>query len=115
MKQLHIQVQLDSDHKSILRLIGVLVRLPLAKGVQISKGPVRQKYTNLLIPTSSVRKLWDALNEVIRRDRVLRQDSIVVCEGKHGWDDYELIYHWDSGEIDQKWKPPCKRRRIRDS
>jgi hypothetical protein len=111
MKQMCIQVQANSDDKSVSRLIYALMRLPAAKDIHIHKGPVRQEYTNVIVPTSSVRKLWDGLNETIRRDKTLCQNSIVVCEGKNGWDDYELIYHCKSEEIDQDWKLPLKRRR----
>jgi hypothetical protein len=104
MRQLYIQVQADSSDKSILRLISVLMRLPAAKDLRIHKGPVRQEYTNLFVPTPNVRKLWDSLSDVFRRDKALRERSIVVCEGKHGWDDYELIYHMDPDQIDPKWR-----------
>ncbi len=28
----------------------------------------------------------------------MKNVSIVACEGDHGWDDYLLLWHWDSGE-----------------
>ena len=79
------------------------MRLPAAKDIRVHKGP-RQIYTNVNVLTSSVGKLWDALSQVVRRDRTLRQSAIVACEGKHGWDDYELVYHFDPEQIDQKWR-----------
>ncbi|MDR0717159.1 MAG: tetratricopeptide repeat protein, partial [Azoarcus sp.] len=36
----------------------------------------------------------------------LKNSSIVVCQGRHGWDDYLLLYHYDSTqEVDEISKP----------
>jgi hypothetical protein len=106
---MHIQVQVNWDDKSILRLIDVLMRSMETKDIHIHKGPIRQKYINIGILTSSVQKDWDHLKETFHRNKTLREHSIVVSEGKHGWDDYELIYHWDPKQIDQRWKLPLRK------
>ncbi len=104
MKRMQIQVHRSSDDKSVFRLIGVLMRLATAKEINVQKGAAQKNYTNIAVLTPSVRKLWDALEQTVRRHKDLRQNTLVVCEGKHGWDDYELIYHWDPEQIDQKWR-----------
>lgn len=43
---------------------------------------------------SRIRRLYDA-SEIGRR---LALSTIVVCEGKHGWDDYLLLQHFDPAE-----------------
>jgi len=104
MKIINIQIQQDHRSKAMARLVNDLISLPEIKTIQIHKGPINQKYVNIGIPVRSVRNAWKVLGPKIKSDRVLSRNSVVVCEGKHGWDDYELIYHWDADAIDQKWR-----------
>lgn len=103
MTKVCIQVQRRSDDASVARLLNVLMRLAMAKEVCIQKGARRKAYTNIVVQTSSLRKLWDALSPTVR-NRILAQCTIVICEGTHGWDDHELIYHMDPEQIDRKWR-----------
>ena len=104
MKGMEIQIQLLPTSKAVATLVASLLRLPEAKEVCIRPGPLRAKYVNVGIKTRSVRNLWNVLSPIIRSHKQLRDHSIITCEGRHGWDDYELIYHWKSSAINDKWK-----------
>ena len=104
MKRMEIQVQLLPTCKAVTALVTSLLRLPEAKELWIRPGPLRGKFINVRIQTRNVRNLWKVLSPIIRRNKQLSGHSIITCEGRNGWDDYELIYHWKSSEIDEKWK-----------
>ena len=104
MKSLHIQVQAQSDSRSIIRLLSALLSMPLVRDVKITKGPRTQECTNIDIRIRSVRPTWAVLREVIRKNRTLSRKTIVAGEGKNGWNDYELLFHWRPEQIDKKWK-----------
>lgn len=104
MKTIHIQIQQSTESKSITRFVNALLSFPDIKTIEIKKGPIKQKYINIEIPVRSVKKAWVILEPLIRNDKDTSRTSIVVCEGKLGWDDYELIYHWDTDVIDKKWR-----------
>jgi len=104
MKWIAIQIQGARRSRSLLRLLGVLTLAPEAREIRVVKGPVSQMYVNLCIRVQSVTRLWSVLGKTIRRDKVLSRHAIVTCEGRHGWDDYELMYHWDQEQIGKKWK-----------
>ena len=104
MKTIVIQIHQDPQSKRIARFVKALIGLHEIKKLRIDKGPTSQQYVNIGIPTKSVRKTWRKLRGKIKSDRILSCNSIVVSEGKHGWDDYELIYHSDVDVIDKKWR-----------
>jgi hypothetical protein len=104
MKSLHIQVQVQSDSRSIARLLSALLRLPLVRDIKITKGPQSQEYTNIDLRIRSVRLIWAVLSEAIQKDRILSRKTIVAVEGKNGWNDYELLFHWRPEKIDKKWR-----------
>jgi hypothetical protein len=103
MKKTQIQVHRGSDDKSVSQLLDILMRSPTAREIHVHKIP-SQRYVNISVLAPSIRKLWGVIRRPIERSRNLRLNTIVVCEGKHGWDDYELIYHMNPDEIDPKWK-----------
>lgn len=104
MKIINMQIHQNHRSETIARLVNDLISLPEIKTIQIHKGPMNQKYVNIGISVRSVRNAWKVLGPKIKSDRVLGRNSIVVCEGKRGWDDYELVYHWDVDAIDEKWR-----------
>ena len=101
---MEIQIQLLPTSKAVAALVASLLRLPEANELCIRPGPLRNKYINVGIKTQSVRNLWKVLSPMIRSNKQLSGHSIITCGGRHGWDDYEVIYHWESSEIDEKWK-----------
>jgi hypothetical protein len=57
---------------------------------------------NLMFKTDHAKMLWQLLYEQLYQTSasggLLRTSSIAVCEGRFGWDDYLLLYHFDPGE-----------------
>jgi hypothetical protein len=55
-------------------------------------------YVNLNFATSDRRALWQRLQALLYDGAdgdALKQSSMVMCEGPHGWDDYLLLHHYD--------------------
>lgn len=56
-------------------------------------------WTNLMFATQQPAILWGLLwRELFGRAAFaerLRECSMAVCEGSHGWDDYLLLHHFD--------------------
>lgn len=56
-------------------------------------------YVNLMFSTREPAALWSVLWRRLYHDPAfgvaLRDCSMVVCEGEHGWDDYRLLHHFD--------------------
>jgi hypothetical protein len=104
MKNIQIQIQQNPANKSFLRIVNGLLGLPDVKTIRFDKGRKNQNYINIFFPVRSVKNTWAAIGPMIKKDKIISRSSIVVCEGKFGWDDYELIYHWDVDKIDKKWR-----------
>ncbi len=53
---------------------------------------------NVNFATSDRRALWRRLQAELYdgvNGSALKQSSMVMCEGQHGWDDYLLLHHYD--------------------
>jgi hypothetical protein len=37
--------------------------------------------------------LWEKIKEGLSKNKKLAAVTIVVCQGKYGWDDYHLLHH----------------------
>jgi hypothetical protein len=59
-------------------------------------------YVNLYFDTPSLPEAWPIVwSQFYGNARIgafLRASSIATCEGKNGWDDYLLLYHFDPAE-----------------
>lgn len=65
-------------------------------------------YTNLMFETEEAPSLWLRLQAELYgseevREALLRA-SMTICEGKEGWNDYLLLYHFNEGEILDKFQ-----------
>lgn len=60
------------------------------------------EYINFIFETKAVGELWRQIRDRIYKDAVIgngvAQSSLAICEGRNGWDDYLLLYHFDSSE-----------------
>jgi|ERR1051325_5070590 hypothetical protein len=63
------------------------------------RGFDRVQYINISLETEHPRKLWNALKRDVFKRRPmgphLSRASIVVCQGRHGWEDYLTLHHFD--------------------
>jgi hypothetical protein len=65
-----------------------------------NRGKDRGPYINYCFKSRSPARLWKALKGRAfgtgRLGLLLRQASIVTCEGSRGWDNYLLLHHFNS-------------------
>lgn len=74
----------------------------LVSRFEIVEGVDGVSYTNLMFETAEAPSLWQRLHSELYgseeiRDAMLRA-SMAMCEGKNGWNDYLLLYHFNEGE-----------------
>jgi L-threonylcarbamoyladenylate synthase len=107
VKKISIQIKSDrfSDFElELIQAIGEEIALnkELISHFEIQKGDDNEKYMNLLFETDALKKLWRQIQTKFFQDLtiglILGKSSIVVCEGKNGWDDYLLLYHFNKLE-----------------
>jgi hypothetical protein len=59
-------------------------------------------YVNLIFETDQPKRLWELLQQQLYQTgtfgRFLQISSIATCEGRHGWEDYLLLHHFDADE-----------------
>jgi hypothetical protein len=63
------------------------------------EGYDNHAYINLMFETDYPKLLWKLLYEQLYQARsfgqLIQASSIAMCEGRHGWDDYLLLHHFD--------------------
>jgi hypothetical protein len=64
--------------------------------VSVAAGEDIVRYININMNTDCVPELWQKLKSEFAINPLLAHCTIVCCEGKNGWDDYLLLYHFDS-------------------
>jgi len=71
----------------------------LVERFSIVQGEDGGPYVNLMFETERLAELWKLLSVKLYEDRGvgagMARASMSTCEGKHGWDDYLLLYHFD--------------------
>jgi hypothetical protein len=64
------------------------------------RGKDRGPYINYCFKSRSPSRVWKVLKSrafgTSRLAALLRRSSVVTCEGSRGWDNYLLLYHFDS-------------------
>ena len=71
----------------------------IVAGFEASGGDDEGPYLNLTFLAKDLPQLWARIKADIlahpRLGRNISRASIIICEGKHGWDDYLLLHHYD--------------------
>jgi len=71
----------------------------LINAVSTAEGKDDGPYVNVVFDTDNTPALWPILRTHLFQNRNVGQQisraAIVTCEGRHGWDDYLLLYHFD--------------------
>ena len=105
MKALSIQVQpgrfAATDVPAIeAQFSRIAEHTELVERHTFDRGHDRGEYLNFTFGTNDLRALWNLIQQEVYRDPLLASSmaaaSMAVCEGEHGWDDYLLLYHFDS-------------------
>ncbi len=100
LKCLTIQLQPDLDarfnEQALLQRVKALGHYP-----EVDAGEEFGPYINLNFFTEQAPLLWQQLQGLLNDQLVgdwLKRVAIVACEGEQGWDDYQLLYHYDPQE-----------------
>jgi hypothetical protein len=106
-RTLHIQVQPGlADSLDTIRLRrefqAIATDNPLVTGHRSRNGTEDGEYYNFDFDTSSPSELWIQIQSMIydasEFGQSVRNSSMAICTGQHGWEDYLLIHHWDPDE-----------------
>jgi hypothetical protein len=65
---------------------------------EIESGDEDGRYVNFRFKAVSVESGWSAISALFRLPEIgsaAQTACILTCEGKHGWDDYLLLHHYD--------------------
>ena len=69
----------------------------------VVEGDDEGPYANLMFSTGCMKSLWTLLRDELYADQqignLLIKSSTAMCEGKHGWDDYLQLYHFDPSVV----------------
>ena len=107
VKKICIQIKshrFSNFQLELIQAIGEEIALnkELISHFEIQKGGDNEKYMNLLFETNALKKLWHQIQTKFFQDltigMTLGKSSVVVCEGKNGWDDFLLLYHFNKLE-----------------
>jgi len=75
-------------------------REALVRSFAFVDGTDEHYYANLMFETDHLHKLWSLLQRQLYQSHAfgeaMQQCSMAVCEGRHGWDDYLLLRHYDA-------------------
>jgi hypothetical protein len=65
---------------------------------QISDGNEDERHFNITFDVASASDVLPRLHPILHSPtlgHLARSSCIVTCQGKHGWDDYLLLHHFD--------------------
>jgi hypothetical protein len=102
----HFRIQIHPDRAPQLDLASVLSECESlaadtawVRRFSCEKGFDEHAYVNLMFETDYPKLLWKLLYEQLYQasafGRSIQASSIATCEGRHGWDDYLLLHHFD--------------------
>jgi len=102
MPALCVQVQPerapDLDLDAALTIFTSAAELAGAE-LEITEGEDDGPYVNFNFLTQDLPRLWEILQGQVFWNQTigsqLAKASIATCQGKHGWDDYLLLHHYD--------------------
>jgi hypothetical protein len=107
MSTICLQVQPGRACDIDMRRVRKLCKFAASSEKNVSKFAVvedeeKGSYINFMFETTEPQKTWNFLQDTLFKDEelslALSKASIVVCEGKDGWNDYLLLHHFDPSE-----------------
>ena len=102
MKCLHIQLQPELSTGDLSKHVDSLIEIATTQcpdaEINVEHGDDDGKYINLNIFVAEIPELWGVIRRVIDASPTLLASAIVCCEGKNGWEDSLLLYHFDQNE-----------------
>ncbi len=104
LKALSIQIQPERTPElkieEVRSAFEAIARMtPLVRRHQFNDGFDKTRYFNFTFGTEDLQGLWSVIQSTIYSDPAFAEPmakaSIVVCEGKDGWNDYLQLFHFD--------------------
>jgi hypothetical protein len=93
-----LSVQLQPNRSASLDVnLAVLNLRAFSNAVYVSEGYDDGPYVNVVFKTADPAKVWASIQRLLETESSLASATIVVCQGKLGWDDYLLLHHFDAG------------------
>ena len=103
-----IRIQVHTDAIPLQQLVSLksecenlAEKLVGALAVRFEDGEDEGKYLNIIFGTWACEDLWPqidaALYQSVAHGPTLRAQSMALCTGNDGWNDYVLLYHFDPG------------------
>ena len=107
LKTLCIQIQPElapelnmAELKHVLDVLGSTSLL--VKQHSVDEGFDKSPYSNFTFDTEDLLALWPVIQSKVFSNETLAEPlakaSIVTCEGKNGWSDYLLLFHFDPSQ-----------------
>jgi hypothetical protein len=96
MRNVCIQFQPDRAGAAESRIREVLHET--FAGARIETGYDNGRYENITFKAQSIEKTMSKLRAIFDlpfAGRIAKSSCIATCDGKHGWDDYLLLHHYD--------------------
>lgn len=102
-RNLSIQIQPDrvlapNKEQIVQEFVGFLNDISPLKHCHVSRGNENGPYINIDLKSENVQLLWEKIQIELSLNTNVASAIVVVCEGKKGWDDYLLLYHYDASE-----------------
>jgi hypothetical protein len=112
MKALCIQVQPDRvpelDIEEARKLFEELKGNSLVEKFSFEEGYDKKCYLNFSFGTNNAKSLWGVIKKKLFEHGAignqLAKCSIAVCSSEEGWDNYILLYHFDSSVSIESFK-----------
>lgn len=94
------QLQFQPDRSPTLDVPAVVASLSsLDASARVTDGVDDVRYINIDFSPVDAISLWSAIRDRLSAEPDLSRAAIVICEGRHGWDDYLLLHHFDRSLI----------------
>jgi hypothetical protein len=91
-----ICVQIHPERLGEVRLEEVVrLFLTVDERAQIHSGNDEGVYNNLLYRQDDLPTLWRSIRETLKANPVVGRATIITSTGIQGWDDYQLLHHFD--------------------
>src|SRR3954470_11886142 len=89
-------VQLQPDRWPEMDVAAVVARLSsLDASARVTDAVDDGRYVNIQFAPSDAAVLWKEIRRCLIDDTKLARVATVFCQGRHGWDDYLLLHHFD--------------------
>ena len=95
MHSINIQIQKQWNDVLVKNVLMTLLANISICEVHIHRGRDKEPYINFTIKCRSGIILWGKIKNELNHLTGFKNQTIVICTGKHGWKDYVLLQHFN--------------------